>query len=92
MNREAAPVGREGRALERIAEALERMNPPPLPAPRFDAADAFVWQVGPDRLEPVPRVARVEIGLLVGVDRARDTLLANTLQFARGFAANNVLL
>jgi predicted AAA+ superfamily ATPase len=28
----------------------------------------------------------------VGIDRARDTLLANTLQFARGFPANNVLL
>ncbi len=89
MTREAAP---EARALERIAEALERMSPPPLPAPRFAAADAFVWQVAPDRLEPVPRVARVEIGLLVGIDRARDTLLANTLQFARGYPANNVLL
>ncbi len=92
MNREVAAPTREGRALERIAEALERMSPPPLPAPRFGAADAFVWQVGPDRLEPVPRVARVEIGLLVGIDRARDTLLANTLRFARGFPANNVLL
>ena len=47
---------------------------------------------GPDRLEPVARVARVDIGLLVGIDRARDTLLANTRQFARGFPANNVLL
>ena len=32
------------------------------------------------------------IGLLVGIDRARDMLLANTRQFARGFPANNVLL
>ena len=37
-------------------------------------------------------MARVPIGLLVGIDRARDTLLANTRQFARGFPANNVLL
>ena len=79
-------------ALERIAAALERLSPPPGPAPDFDAAGAFVWQVGPDRLEPVTRVARVDIRLLVGVDRARDTLLANTLQFARGHAANNALL
>lgn len=79
-------------AFERIAAALERLSPPPGPAPDFDAAGAFVWQVGPDRLEPVTRVARVDIRLLVGVDRARDTLLANTLQFARGHAANNVLL
>jgi predicted AAA+ superfamily ATPase len=48
--------------------------------------------VAPDRLEPVAKVARVDIGLLVGIDRARDTLLANTLQFARGLPANNVLL
>ncbi len=78
--------------LGRIAEALERISPPPRPTPALDAADAFVWQVGPDRLEPVPRVARVEMDLLVGIDRSRDTLLANTLQFARGHAANNVLL
>ncbi len=78
--------------LARIAEALERLSPPPGAAPDFSAADAFVWHVGPDRLEPVPRVSRVEIGLLVGVDRARDVLLANTRQFARGFPANNVLL
>jgi predicted AAA+ superfamily ATPase len=79
-------------ALERIADALERLSPPPEPAPDFDAADAFVWHVAPDRLEPVPRVARVPVGLLVGIDRARDTLIANTRQFARGFPANNVLL
>ena len=80
------------RALRAIAEALERLSPPPQPAPDLDAADAFVWQVSPDRLVPVPRVARVPIGLLVGIDRARDVLLANTRQFARGFPANNVLL
>ena len=79
-------------ALARIAEALERLSPPPQPAPDLAAAEAFVWQTGPDRLEPVAQVARVPIGLLVGIDRARDMLLANTRQFARGFPANNVLL
>ena len=37
-------------------------------------------------------MSRVPIGLLVGIDRSRDTLLANTRQFAQGFPANNVLL
>ena len=78
--------------MTRIAEALERMSPPPAPAPDFDGADAFLWHASPDRLEPVPRVARVPIRLLIGVDRARDTLLENTLQFARGLPANNALL
>lgn len=78
--------------LARIADALERLSPPPAPRPDFAAAEAFVWRPDPDRLDPVPRIARVGITLLVGVDRARDTLLANTRQFARGDAANNVLL
>ena len=78
--------------LDRIAAALERMAPAPLDAPDFSAADAFVWHVGPERLEPVGRVSRVALGLLVGIDRSRDTLLANTMQFARGLPANNALL
>ncbi|WP_422001127.1 ATP-binding protein [Roseovarius mucosus] len=78
--------------LDRIAAALERMAPAPLSAPDFDTADAFVWHVSPDRLEPVRHVSRVDMGLLVGVDRSRDTLLQNTLQFARGLPANNALL
>ena len=78
--------------LERIATALERRSPPPMAAPDFAAADAFVWHPDPDRLDPVARVNRVDMALLVGIDRARDTLLQNTRQFARGFGANNALL
>ena len=79
-------------SLRRIAEALERLAPPPRPAPDFAEAAAYVWHTGPDRLDPVPEVARVDLALLVGIDRVRDILLANTLQFARGHAANNALL
>ncbi|HEY9039068.1 MAG TPA: ATP-binding protein [Roseovarius sp.] len=78
--------------LLRIAEALERVSPPPCPAPDLQAYDAFVWHVAPDHLQPVPDVARVDMHLLVGIDRARDTLLENTRHFARGLPANNALL
>ncbi len=78
--------------LERIAAALERLAPAPLSAPDFTAADAFVWHTEPDRLSPVAKVNRVGLPLLIGIDRARDTLLANTEQFARGLPANNALL
>lgn len=80
------------KTLKRIAEALERLAPPASIAPDFDAAEAFVWHVEPERLEPVAHVAGVDLRLLVGVDRSRDTLLENTLQFARGLPANNALL
>ena len=79
-------------ALTRIAAALERLAPAPAPAPSFAEADAYIWHTNPDRLEAVTKVNRVELSQLVGIDRARDTLLANTLQFARGHAANNALL
>jgi predicted AAA+ superfamily ATPase len=79
-------------ALDRIAAALERMSPAPLEAPDFSQAGAFVWHVEPDRLAAVVDVNRVDLTLLVGVDRSRDTLLDNTLRFARGFGANNALL
>ena len=78
--------------LARIAEALERIAPAPLATPDFSAAEAFVWHVDPDRLKPVDRVSRIDIALLVGVDRARDILLENTRQFANGLPANNALL
>ncbi|MCF6305759.1 MAG: ATP-binding protein [Rhodobacteraceae bacterium] len=82
----------KAKSLKRIIAALERLSPPPLQAPDFGVADAFVWQSAPDRLRAVAQVNKIDIGLLVGIDRARDILLANTRQFAAGLPANNVLL
>lgn len=79
------------KALKRIADALERMAPPPAPTPDL-VGEAFIWQADPDRLVPVERVNRVDLARLLAVDRARDTLLANTRSFAQGHAANNALL
>jgi predicted AAA+ superfamily ATPase len=77
--------------LTRIAEALERLSPPPAAPPSLTEADAFVWHPPAD-LAPVPRVSRVAIGLLRGVDRQKQILLENTQRFARGFPANNAML
>lgn len=78
--------------LQRIAAALERLAPPARRAPDLTAADAFVWQASAHALVPVPKVNRVALSLLRGVDRVRDTLAENTERFARGLPANNVLL
>lgn len=78
--------------LARIADALERIAPPAAAPTDMDAADAFVWHPQPPRLAPVPRVNRVEMVLLKGIDRARETLLENTTRFAAGLPANNALL
>ena len=79
-------------ALTRIAEALERLSPPPAAALDLSVADAYVWHADPDRLEAIASVNRVDIGLLQGIERQREQLLANTRRFAEGFPANNALL
>jgi predicted AAA+ superfamily ATPase len=78
--------------LARVATALERIAPAGHAAADFDAADAFIWQPKGHRLVPVPRVNRVEMMLLKGIDRMRDTLMENTERFAKGLPANNALL
>jgi len=78
--------------LERIAAALERLAPAAPAEPDFDGADAFVWYPAGRGLAPVARVNRVDMSLLKGIDRVRDTLLENTERFARGLPANNALL
>ncbi|WP_207458698.1 ATP-binding protein [Azospirillum sp. SYSU D00513] len=78
--------------LTRIAEALERLAPPPDGPLPLGSADAFVWHADPDRLDPVASVNRVEIGLLQGVEHQREQLLENTRRFAAGLPANNALL
>jgi len=78
--------------LRRIAEALERLSPRPPATADLNAADAFVWHPDGRRLMPVPKVNRVEMGLLRGIDRVRDVLMDNTERFAKGLPANNALL
>jgi predicted AAA+ superfamily ATPase len=82
---------RIARALEAIAAHMSVSAAHPGTAESFRSADAFVWQ--PDgQLIPVPKVSRVDLGLLKGIDRMRDILIENTERFATGLPANNALL
>jgi len=78
--------------VTRIAQALDRLAPPPPPPLSLDGADAFVWHPNPAHLAPVPRVSRVDIALLKGVERQKQILLDNTQRFASGYSANNAML
>ena len=82
----------ELRILQRIAQGIERLAPEPRPAPEIKSADAYVWDAENKDLMPIADVQHVDIGLLHGVDQARQTLLTNTMQFAKGHSANNALL
>ncbi|HEY9013419.1 MAG TPA: ATP-binding protein [Devosia sp.] len=80
-------------SLARIAESIEALAPASkAAAPVLDDTDAYHWDAAADHLQAVPKVSRVPFKLLKGIDDVADILLQNTLQFARGFAANNALL
>ena len=76
----------------RIAEALERISPPPPVASNFKNDEAFIWNAMPAGLIAVSKVNRVDLSLLQGIDNSRDTLIENTKRFANGLPANNALL
>ena len=78
--------------LKRVAEALERLSPAGPDDAGLELADGFVWHADGARLEAVPRINRLELSLLKGIDRVRDILLDNTRRFALGLPANNSLL
>ncbi len=78
--------------IRRLADALERLAGPAPAVNDWNAADCFVWVPATKWLQPVPRPNRIELTLIRGVDHVRDILHENTLRFAEGFAANNVLL
>jgi predicted AAA+ superfamily ATPase len=78
-------------ALEAIAAHLSLSAAGAANAATLAEAEAFVWH--PDgRLAPVPRVSRVDLVLLKGIDQVRDILIENTQRFASGLPANNALL
>ncbi len=80
-------------ALNRIAETLEALRPKAEAAmPVLGEATAYHWDAVAGMLMAVPRVSRVPLAMLKGIDDVREILLQNSLQFARGFAANNALL
>ncbi len=76
----------------RIAAALERLAPAPVPARLAERGTAFVWEPHLGMLTPVPHVASIEISLLKAIESQRETLTANTRRFADGLPANNALL
>lgn len=78
------------RALERIANALERLSPAVQDAPALESGSAFHWNgqqlVAVDNFEPIG------LDLLTAIERQKEKLWVNSERFADGFAAHDVLL
>lgn len=80
--------------LESLIARVEALVPRPRAEVDLDAALAFRWRkinsVG--HLQPVAHPHRVRLEDLHSIDRQKQELLRNTLQFVQGLPANNALL
>jgi hypothetical protein len=77
-----------------LIERLERLLPGGAPEPDFAATIAFRWRRRDGRgfLQPVAHPHGIQLEDLRDIDRQRDVVHRNTVQFVRGLPANNVLL
>jgi uncharacterized protein len=77
--------------LARVADALERLAPPPAPPPSFEAARLYHYDVAREAFTAAPDYA-LALDLLVGVERQKNRFVENLTRFARGLPANHALL
>ncbi len=80
--------------LKRVLTTLESLLPKPLPQIDWDACHAANWRRHSfaGYLEPIFSIERIHLDDLLGIDKQKETVEANTRQFLAGLPANNVLL
>lgn len=77
-------------SLHRIADALDRLAPPPAPPVDLAAHPAYRWDG--KLLSIVDAFEPVDYALLAGIDAQKQACLENTRRLARGHAAHDILL
>ena len=82
----------EDKNLKRIADALDRLIPSPINLQNLNSSNLFVWKTNPDQLIDLENSSLLTLEMLIGINHNKKVLYNNTLQFAKGFSANNVLL
>ena len=86
-----AMIDNDDALLARIAQALERLAPPPPAAPDFGGARLFRHEPKSGAFVPAPDYP-LALDLLVGIDRQKARFVENLRRFAVGLPCNHVLL
>lgn len=76
-------------SLSTVLQQLHQVLPSLKTAPDFSAI-AFKWQN--KQLEPIHRLKEFSLADLKGIEKQKEKVIQNTLQFLNGFPANDVLL
>ena len=85
MSQESSPL------LIRIAEALERLAPPPPAEPSFAEARLYRYDTARNTFSPAPDYG-LPLEMLVGVERQKARFFENLTRFANGLPCNHALL
>lgn len=80
----------QGDPLARLAEALERLAPPPADETDWRTSPAYLWSANGAR--PVTRIDAPQLDLLRGIDRQKAAVTENVARLAAGHAAHDMLL
>ena len=77
-----------------LLDRLESQTSEQIPAIDLDPIAARCWHYKADtnQLEPVKRMSAISLDDLKCIDKQKELLVANTLQFINGLPANNALL
>ncbi len=76
--------------LSRIADALDRIAPPPAPPADLMVAPAYAWDGR--AIRPVAAFQPGDFDLLAGIDAQKTAVLDNSRRLAAGHAAHDILL
>ena len=76
-------------ALSTVLQQLQQSLPELKQIPDF-SAHAYKWQHG--ELKPIHQLRQMELADLKGIERQKEKVIQNTLQFLNGLPANDVLL
>ena len=80
------------KALLRIALSLEKKNTTQLNFKIDEKSSVFIWDPDENYLKAVNKVNYLDLELLKGIDHQKEVLYQNTLNFSKGYQANNALL
>ena len=75
--------------LSTVLQQLQQSLPELKQIPDF-SAHAYKWQQG--ELKPIHQLRQMELADLKGIERQKEKVIQNTLQFLNGLPANDVLL
>ena len=76
-------------SLSNVLQQLQQVLPDLKQAPDFSSA-AYKWQ--DKQLKPIHQPKKIFLNDLKGIERQKEKVIQNTMQFLKGFPANDVLL